>query len=171
MALKQKIAVEAYTEARSSLAKLRADLQQAKDDLQVKQVVLDALKKAAVGESPDAQAASAAYPILTQLTDQAEEIEKRLTTIRNSVKESDDNKKVLEELASLQKAIEGKLAKRRKELAEKSQNANQLNRIPRSSNSTPASTSSLPMRRQRQMTLKRHGRRPNGSAIPRSTWK
>ena len=43
--------------------------------------------------------------------------------------------------------------------------------IPRSSNSTPASISSLPKRRQRQMTLKRRGRRPNGWAIRRSTWK
>ncbi len=46
IALKQKIALEAYADARSDLARLNAELQQAKDDLNVKQALVDAVNEA-----------------------------------------------------------------------------------------------------------------------------
>ena len=46
MALKQKIALEAYADARNGLARLHAELQEARDELEVKKVWLDAVKTA-----------------------------------------------------------------------------------------------------------------------------
>ena len=58
VALKQRVALEAYADARTGLAKLRAELQQAKDDLHVKQAVLTASQPKAQA-STDAEAKNA----------------------------------------------------------------------------------------------------------------
>jgi len=125
LGLRQQIALQAYTEARNELSRLRAELRRAKDDLKIKQILLNALQSAPQ-QSPDADATSVSDLTLTRLIEQVGEIETRLATIGERVKER-NLKDQITELMSAHKAIESKLAELRKELAAKLQKMSRMN--------------------------------------------
>ena len=125
IALKQKIALEAYADARSDLARLNAELQQAKDDLNVKQALVDAVNEAQEEAPDDAEPASPDVDdaILAQLADQIEAIDTRMETNRKTAKEPLLSK-LSEQYVEERKSLVEKQEKRRKVLEARLQRTN-----------------------------------------------
>ncbi len=131
MALKQKIALEAYADARNGLARLHAELQEARDELEVKKVWLDAVKTAQKQPADPADAASSDLddPILAQLSDKIEEIDSHMAANRKTAKEP-----LLSKLAAdyveARKVLVEKQEKRRTALAARARKTTQGNLDP-----------------------------------------
>ena len=131
MALKQKIALEAYADARNGLARLHAELQEARDELEVKKVWLDAVKTAQKQPADPADAASNDLddPILAQLSDKIEEIDSHMAANRKTAKEP-----LLSKLAAdyveARKVLVEKQEKRRTALAARARKTTQGNLDP-----------------------------------------
>ena len=115
LAFRQQIAVQAYGDARNELYKLRAELQRARDDLQIKQVWLKALKDSPQ-QSFDPEPFIAADPTLIKLADQIMEIDARISNLHDSTKEPLFSK-LVGQLTQTKKVLEDKRDARRKELA------------------------------------------------------
>jgi polysaccharide biosynthesis transport protein len=120
LALKEKMALQAYEEARSELYKIRSELQHAKDELEVKQAWRKALQ-----HLDDSEGGGATDPTISRLIAQIDEIEKRLATLRESAKES-NVKDQLAGIIAAQKDIESKLAELRTEFAAKLKKAGRV---------------------------------------------
>ena len=115
LALKQQTALQTYNEARRELIRIRQALQQAKDDLQIKDLLHKATKDSL---RQDAKATTSSQQDSTQLIEQVKETEARLATLRQTVTDS-KLKESLAELLTMQKAVEGKLAELREKQAAK----------------------------------------------------
>ena len=143
LALKQQIAIQQYAEARNELSRLRSELQRTEDDLQSKRVWLKILES---DPSSNSDLLTSTDPALIKMSDQIEEIDDRLASIHEKLKEPLFSK-VSEEYKQMKKTLLEKAAKRQKELAQGCKR--RKTRILRSSNSSPASRSSRPKRKLR----------------------
>jgi capsular exopolysaccharide synthesis family protein len=128
LALRQQIILQSYAEARNELSKLRAELQRAKDDLQIKEAWLKAMKTAPE-QAAEPDLATAADPKLIQMSEQIEDIDARLETVRKQVKEPLLSK-LTAEYKERKKTLENQVEERRKTLGKKMQKTNRVNLDP-----------------------------------------
>ncbi len=117
LALKQQIILQQYAESRNELSRLRTELQRARDDLQIKQAWIKALETG-TQPAPDLETLAATDPVLARLSEQIEEIDKRLTSVWQKVSEKLYFKISADDL-QLRKSLVEKQAKRRAELVAK----------------------------------------------------
>ena len=151
ISIRQTIAMQAYGDARNQLYKLRAELQQARDDLQIKQAWLKALRDSPGIVRPGAVHRRRSDHDPSRRPDYG--VHARIANLHESTKEPLLSA-LVQEFTQMKKALEAKRDARRKESCS-APGASRRISAPNSWSSRPASKSSRPRKRPPAKTPRR----------------